>query len=381
MMQSLGMRRCLVVGALALLPLGCSEKTAGESVGSPTVQGDVVQFRSDSPQRKVFVSQPAEVESSRVLAVSGRLVWDETATTRVIAPLAGRITRLEAKPGDVVRAGQVLARMASPDFGQAQSEARAAGAAAALAQKNAARARELGEAGVTARRDVEAAEAELARANAERDRTQARLVGYGGGGDAHQSFALASPVAGVVVERNANVGQEFRPDQAGPGTPPLFVVTDPARLWVNLEAPEAAMGMVKVGTPVELHVDAAGVGSIKTVVDYVPDSLDPVTRTLRMRAAVPNASRALKAEVFVRGTFLLPGSGAPLVPASAVLLIQGRHVLFVDAGDGRYERRLVKAEDAGVERMRVVEGVKPDERVVTEGALFLQQILASVKRS
>jgi cobalt-zinc-cadmium efflux system membrane fusion protein len=111
----------------------------------------------------------------------------------------------------------------------------------------------------------------------------------------------------------------------------------------------------------------------------VPDGLDPVTRTLRARASVPNESRALKAEMFVRGTLNLPGSGVPVVPASSVLLIEGRHLLFVDAGGGRYARREVKAEDAGVERMRILEGLKPGERVVTEGALFLQQVFAAAK--
>lgn len=367
------------LAAMVALLSACARKPADESSAGPAVQGDAVQFHADSPQLKVFASQTAETETTRTIAVSGRLVWDEGVTTRIVAPLAGRITSLEAKAGDAVRAGQVLARLASPEFGQAQSDARAAEAAAAVAAKNASRSRELGEAGVASGKDVEAAQAELARAQAERDRAMARLRGYGGGERVDQVFALTSPVAGVVVERNANVGQEFRPDQTGPGTPALFVVSDPTRLWANIEMPEGAIALVKRGMEITVASEAVEGAPIVARIDYVPDGLDPVTRTLRVRASVPNPRRLLKAEMFVRGTLALPGSGVPLVPASAVLLIDGRHILFVDAGGGRFARRSVRAEDAGVERMRIHEGVKPGERVVTEGALYLQQIFAAVK--
>ena len=367
-----------LVAMVALLS-ACGQKPADEGSAGPAMQGDAVQFHADSPQLKVFASQAALAETARTIAVSGRLVWDEGATTRVVAPVAGRITSVEARAGDAVRAGQVLARLASPEFGQAQSDARAAEAAATVAAKNASRSRELGEAGVASGKEVEAAQAELARAQAERDRAVSRLRGYGGGERVDQVFALTSPVAGVVVERNANVGQEFRPDQAGAGAPPLFVVSDPTRLWAHIEIPEGAIALVKRGMALTLTSEAVEGEPIAARVDYVPDGLDALTRTLRVRAFVPNPRRQLKAEMFVRGTLALPGSGVPVVPASAVLLIDGRHILFVDAGGGRFARRAVKAEDAGVERMRILEGVMPGERVVTEGALYLQQVFAAVK--
>jgi cobalt-zinc-cadmium efflux system membrane fusion protein len=109
----------------------------------------------------------------------------------------------------------------------------------------------------------------------------------------------------------------------------------------------------------------------------VPDTLDPVTRSLRVRAAVPNPDRRFKAEMFVRGSLKLAGSGSPVIPASAVLRVEGKHVAFVETAPGRYVRRGVRAEDAGVERMRILEGVKTGEKVVVEGPLFLQQILAT----
>jgi membrane fusion protein, heavy metal efflux system len=367
-------RHLLAVAATLLA--ACGDVAAPEGPAPPVVQGEALQFREGSAQLKVLASRAAEIEGERAVMASGRLVWDETVTTRLFAPVAGRITSLEAKPGDFVRKGQVLARLSSPEFGQAQAEARRAQADLGVAEKAAARQRELGAAGVVARKDVEAAEADLARARAEHQRASARLRAYGAGEAEDQIFALASPIGAMVAERNANIGQEFRPDQAAPGTPALFVLSDPTRLWAQLELPEGAISSVFRGQEVLLAADAVPDVSVKAKIEYVPDGIDPLTRTLRVRASVPNPGRRFKAEMFVRGALRVKGSGSPVVPASAVLLVAGRHVLFVDKGQGRFERRTVRAEDAGVERMRVIEGLREGERVVTEGALFLQQALA-----
>ncbi|MEW5888903.1 MAG: efflux RND transporter periplasmic adaptor subunit [Pseudomonadota bacterium] len=369
--------RVVALCALLLSFVGCKRAEMPDSPPQPTVSGDTIQFRSDSPQLAALKSDPAQAEGEHTVAVSGRLAWDETCTTRVFAPVAGRIVSLDAAPGSRVRRGQVLARLTSPEFGQVQAEAARAQADLAQAEKNLARARYLDEAGIIAKRDLQAAEADMARARAEAARTRARLRSYGAGADVDQVFPLRSPIAGTVVERNANVGQEFRPDQAASGTPALFVLSDPGRLWALIDLPEGAASTVHVGQEIELTADALPGEMVKARIEFVADALDPVTRTFKARATVPNEQRRLKAEMFVRGQLRLPGSGAPVVPAAGVVLVGNGHYVFVDQGGGRYLRRSVDAQDAGVERMRVVKGLQPGERVVTQGALFLQQILSS----
>jgi cobalt-zinc-cadmium efflux system membrane fusion protein len=362
---------------LAALLSACGAPAGTAEAVQPAVQGETVQFPGDSPQLKALATAEAQVEQERTLVLTGRIAWDESITSRVFAPVAGRIVSLEAKPGDRVRKGQVLARLTSPEFGQALAEARRAQADVSASERALRRARELGEAGVAPRKDVEAAEADNARSQAEFERATGRLKAWNALGAQDQVFALASPVDGVVVERNANPGQEFRPDQAGPGSPPLFTVSDPARLWVQLDVPENALGIVKPGLVARVTADAVPEAQADVTIDFVPDGLDPVTRTLRVRGTLPNALRRFKAEMFVRGRSTYAGSGAPVIPASAVLLVGGRHVAFVETGPGRYSRRPVKAEDAGIERMRVLDGVRAGEKVVVEGTLFLQQILAA----
>ena len=91
-------------------------------------------------------------------------------------------------------------------------------------------------AGVVARRDLELAEAEAARAQAEAARAQARTSLYGSALAVNQQLGLRSDIAGTVVERNINPGQELRPEHNGAA---LFIVSDPTRLWVQIDAQEA----------------------------------------------------------------------------------------------------------------------------------------------
>ncbi|MEJ6890823.1 efflux RND transporter periplasmic adaptor subunit, partial [Bradyrhizobium diazoefficiens] len=130
------------------------------------------------------------------------------------------------QPGATVKAGQPLAMLTSPDFGVAQADARKAAADSAVAAKALARQRELYGAGIIAQKELEQAQADAARAAADLQRTRAALSQYGaaaaGTDGVNQRFALRSPIDGLVVERNINLGMELRPDQ--PPTAPLFLV-------------------------------------------------------------------------------------------------------------------------------------------------------------
>src|SRR5258706_3251661 len=204
----------LLLAAFALA--ACENEAKKPPVPQPRVEGQALIFAAGSPQVASLVSEKIEQRKEAVLRFNGRLVWDEDRTVRASSPFGGRVLQIAVRLGDTVRAGQTLAVIAAPELGVAQSEARKAEQDAALAQKNLARVTELHEAGVAPTKDLQAAQADAARAAAERSRTQARLKLYGAAaGAVDQRFALASPIAGVVVERNLNPGQELRSDNQG----------------------------------------------------------------------------------------------------------------------------------------------------------------------
>jgi len=370
-------RRCAALLLAGLLAACGSHERPAPPAAEAVVEGEQVRFPVGSQQvaaLRTIEIRPQQAESIRI---QGRLAWDETRCARIDVPVAGRLVRILAAPGDAVKAGQALAQIASPEIGQAQAEARRAEADYRVAAESYARVQELHQAGVSPTRELQAAEAELARARAERQRAFARSRLYGVGGDIDQVYTLRSPLAGVVVERHATPGLEVRPEQAQPDQPALFVVSDPTRLWARLDVPESLAGAVRPGQAVALRAGALPERVIAARIVHVSDFIDPATRTLKVRADVDNAERLLKAEMFVSAELSMPARAALTVPADAVYLLGEHYYAFVDQGEGRYARRRLKAEEAGFGTMRVLAGLQAGDRVVVDGALLLQQLLGS----
>jgi cobalt-zinc-cadmium efflux system membrane fusion protein len=363
---------CVLVALLLLV--GCTNKDEGPPEQRPAVQGQSIVFPNGSSAIQRLAVERVEEPMDRDLVLPGRLTWDEERTVRVFPPFAGRVTRILARIGERVAAGRPLAEMMSPEFGQAQAEARKAQADLALATQSLARQSELNAHGVTSAKDLQQAEADHARARAEADRAVGRLKAYGHEVGTDATFLLKSPVAGTIVERNLNPGQELRPDQPGA---PLFVVTDPTRLWVSLDASEADLRFLKAGMPLVImshqFPEDAFAGTLKQLADFV----DPLSRTVKLRGEVPNPDHTLKGEMFVSARLKLPKDDVPTVNAKAIYLDGVRRFVFVRTAPGTFTRRAVRIGTETDGRVPVISGLKAGDEVVVAGNLFLQQLVAS----
>ncbi|MGE5490833.1 MAG: efflux RND transporter periplasmic adaptor subunit [Actinomycetota bacterium] len=360
------MRERLLVLAVAIALAACSgEEQEKNKEASIKAEGDRIIL--SEPDKATFLKTAAvQKDTGSVLRLPGRLVWNEDRTVRVFPQLGGRVTRSLAEVGAPVKAGQPLAVLASPDFGIARAEAKRAQADLALARQSLERNKELLEAGVVAKKDWQQSQAEAARAEAEADRAAKRMALLGGDGDG--SYVLKSPLAGVVVERNLNPGQEFRPDQPAS---PLFVVTDPSSLWIQLDAGEGDLAALKPGEKFVLEAKQYPGERFEGVIRHVADFVDPTSRTVKVRGEVPNADRRLKGEMFVTALIQLPATSALHVPASAVFLMGDKRYVLVEEAPGRYRRQEVQV---GPERegfTDVYSGLKDGDKVVVEGNLHL----------
>jgi cobalt-zinc-cadmium efflux system membrane fusion protein len=366
------MKRCLII---LLLLTGCGEK-AKDAVPQPTVaEHSIVIFPPGSPQIAQITSVPIEPRREMVVRFNGRVVWNEDHTVRVFAPFGGRVMSIAVRPGDRVKAGQTLAVVAAPELGMAQAEARKADNDYALAQKSLARIAELHGAGVAAAKDLQAAQADVARTAAERERTHARLKLYGKTETVDQTLQLKSPIAGVVVERNLNPGQELRPENQGEKG--LFVVSDPTHLWFLLDVAEKDVGLVKPGTDVKIATTSMGDDRATGRIAHVADVVDPQTRSVKVRGTIDNADQRLKAEMYVVAELRVAAAGGYLVPARAVYLRGEQHYVFIDQGEGRFARRAIRTGPLSDGYQVVLEGLAATDRVVVDGSLLLERILAA----
>ena len=375
----MGLLVCLAVLA------ACGRATPASGPVPPRVAGDVVTLDQTSPQLSALAAEEVQPRTLPVHHFTGRLSWDDEATVRVYAPVAGRVRQVSVGIGDHVVAEETLAVINSPDLGQAQADARAAEGALRLARKTLDRERGLLADDAAARKDVEAAEADYTHALSDSERARARLKLYGvdGGKTVDQLLPLESPIHGIVVERSVSVGQEVRPDQMLANEPqvlqPLFVISDPMHLWVWLDVPEVDLSELQPGALLTLHARAYPDREFEGQLDIIGAALDPTTRTVKARGSVANPDGILKAEMYVVADVTVAGQPPQgvQVPTKALFLAGQESYVFLEEAPGRYRRQRVTvgAEEAG--RIAVVDGLTSGQRVITEGSLLLKQILDS----
>ena len=370
-----------LLAAASLLLAGCNRPQPTAETNDPKVDGDTVLLPTNAPQSAALTVEPVESQRPLSVRLAGRLVWDENSTARVFTPFAGIVRKVLSEVNEPVTRGQALAEIQSGDFGQARAESRKAASDFRKAERNLTRVKELFEHGAAPRKDLEAAEADYASSQAEKDRAEQRLAIYGAlAVSTNSDFLLPSPLEGVLVERNVTPGQEVRPDQMLANMPqitaPLFIVTDPSRLWILIDASEDDLTHLQPGQSFTFSTRAFPNQAFTGVVSVVSQFIDPATRTVKVRGTVDNSNHQLKAEMFV--TLNVPDSqkiATASVPQKAVFLRGDKHYVFVEEQPGHFARHEVQVGPEQQGQVAILAGLTAGQRVVTDGCVLLQQML------
>ena len=189
----------------------------------------------------------------------------------------------------------------------------------------------------------------------------------------------AAILGALVVEKNVNPGAELRSNQMLANTPqlaaPLFVITDPTKLWIQIDVPERDYTRLCVGQTFVIKSASLPGQSFAGRVDVVSDSLDPNTHTVKARGSVVNDRRLLKAETFVTVEFTLPPEAGTEISSRAVFLRGEKHCVLVEEAPGRYARREVTLGGQRGGRCIITDGIVSGQRVVVEGAILLERML------
>lgn len=341
-------------------------------------QPGIVSFKPGEPQLASIRSEPATAEAMPAAdPVNGRLTYDENVTARISSPIAGRVLALRAGVGDHVNRGAALVEIDSPELATAEAEQAKASSEEARQRLAYERAKNLHEHEVIARKEFEAAEADYRQAQAETRRTSQRMRNLQASGHENGKFMLRSPLAGLVVERTVNPGQEVRPDLQAP----LFLVTDISQLWVLVDVPEKNLSHVKVGQTVSVETDAWPNQHFSARVERIGVAVDPVTRRVQVRCTISNRDLKLKPEMFARVSFLADNERKGIRVPNTSLVTEGLYVyVFVEKAPGTFEKRKVSLALRGNDHSFVDSGLNEGEKVVIEGALLLNsEALADVK--
>ncbi len=364
----------LIAIFLALNMAKCVYKPSLISI-EPFVESETISFPGVKKPLNGIKSSSLESGASQILTIPGRLVWDENKTSKVTSPFAGRVHSVNVQLGQKVDSGEVLAIIHSSEFGQAQADAKKSEALATLARSTLTRSKELFEHGVLSKREFDQITADSSQSLAEFDRAASRVKALGGQYKTiDQKFALKTSVSGVVVERNIYPGREISSDISSGA---IFTVTDPKNLWAVLEASETDLGKFSEGSEVYLLNNTLPNEKLSAKITHISDFIDPLTRTVKVRVSVPNESMKLKAEMFVQANITLAKVDGVLVPAKAIILVGEKNYVFLETDVNQFTRREVKIGAQFADKSEIIEGVKGDEKIIVDGALYLNEILHS----
>lgn len=334
---------------------------------------------SAAGQGRIETAVVAASQVNPVVTLAGKVAYGEDRYSRISSPLQGRVLEVRAKLGDRVKAGDVLLVIDSPDITSAYSEFIKEASDMDFATRAYDLAKDLYENKAIPLKDYKQAENDLVKAKAEFRRAKERLLSLrvpAGELDkplAEQKitarFEMKSPLTGTVVERTVTPGSIVGGDQSQV----LFTVADLDNLQVVADVYERDLDLVHVGQVASVTVEAYPNAGFPGAIAAIGDVVDPNTRTIKVRAWVTNVQHKLKPEMFAR-LHIRVGDADPFltVPKEAVLEVDGKHFVYVVEADGKYLKREVNIATASGDQVRVVDGLKSGERIVTKGAVLVK---------
>ena len=178
-------------------------------------------------------------------------------------------------------------------------------------------------------------------------------------------LTLEAPFSGFVMERNAYPKQHVTPETV------LYTVADLSTVWVIADVYEYEAAAVRLNQPATLTLSSAPGRVFRGRVSYILPQVDPATRTLKVRVAFDNPGFALKPDMYGEVQLQTGGARRLVVPQSAVLNSGDRQVVFLDRGNGVFEPREVKIGVQSGDRVEVLSGLQPGERIVTSGNFLI----------
>lgn len=381
------MKRVLPI--LLALVLGACSKEALRTVAEPAAKASEtepgrVAIPADSPKLKQI--RVEAVESAIVpigeVDAPGRIEVNPNRVSHVVAPVAGRVIAVNVRLGDAVSQGQPVLTMESPDadaaissYLQAESQLGQMKSAAIKAQADLDRVRDLLEHQAVAKKEVLSAELALSQAKASVEQSEAvkhqalrRLEMFGlQPGQFGQRIVLHAPVSGKVLDLTVVPG-EFRNDT----NQALATIADLSTVWVSSDVPESAIRFITVGEPISLELSAFPGETFHARVARIADTVDPATRTIKVRAELDNASGRLRPEMFGRIRHTEPGQPTPVVPSSALVQSEKRTYVYREVSPGVFQQTPVTAGSRAGDKFAILDGLRAGDRVVVDGVMLLK---------
>jgi Cu(I)/Ag(I) efflux system membrane fusion protein len=343
----------------------CGMSLVKRSSEGKASEGDIESLKavSLSPTQRVMANVSTAPARRRAFEYAinavGVIDYAEPFQAKVSARFRGRIEKLYVNfTGEVVRKGQPLFEMYSPDLVSAEREYVLAVSAITSPQEPGAD-------------PAQKAQAE-AMVNAARERlrvhygmTLSQIESIASTGQTNSTVTFTSPIHGTVVAKEVQEGQYVDEGIL------LYQLADLSKVWAYLDIYEKDIRFIKTGQTVVITADAYPGESFSGRVAFIDPTLDSQTRTARVRVELNNTSGKLKPQMFVKSETRIPVPNALVVPASALLSTGKRDVVWIEVKPNVFEPRDVVAGLGEGREVQILRGLNEGDMVATTGGFML----------
>jgi len=352
--------------------------------GAPAPGPDPSVELTDAQLKSIKIGAAAEHAFAQERTAVGSIDFNENLAVQVFPPYQGKIIRAYAEVGDQVKKGQTLFTIESPDLIQADSNLIAAAGLLDLTTHALERARQLYELQGIAEKDLQQAISDQQTAegalNAGRDavrvfgKSEAEIDALVAHRKIDPVLVVPSPITGQITARVAQPGLLVQPGNA----PAPYIVADVVTVWMLANVSESNVQYVNVGQKVGVSTMAYPNQQYEGKITVVGASVDPNLHTLLVRSEIQNPRRELKPGMLANFVIRIgdPMSAAAVPPESVVREGDGTMTVWVTTDRHHFTQRKVKIGQQGADYDQILDGLRPGELVVTDGAVFLDNMLA-----
>lgn len=368
--------RAIIAALACALVGGCSSSSDEQNNAGPVV-ANVRLTKAQRAHIQLYTVVP--VGYRQKVQAPGTVDFDNDQATAVVSPFTGPVTQILVALGQSVTKGQPLALVQSADYATAIGAYRKAAVTAANARKLANADKDLAAHNGISAREAAQAQTDAASAEADRDAALQTLVSLGvdrgtiaralaGSPTAGAVGVIRAPVSGIVADKQITPGQLLQA-----GSTPAFTVANLSQVWVMAQIAPSDLSSIGAGDSAEIN-PGNGSGLFHGTVQNVSPSVDPNTRAVVARIVAPNPGDLLKKQMYV-DVAIESGrvNTGLLAPVSAVLRDdENLPFVYVALPDGSFARRHVTLGYRDSQNYDVTSGLQSGDRVVANGAIFLQ---------
>nr|WP_068891652.1 efflux RND transporter periplasmic adaptor subunit [Pedobacter panaciterrae] len=351
----------LAITLLCLSACNKNEKTAAAK--DPEFQ------LSEKLLQELVVDTVKEGSAISQLSLTGIVAPDENKMVRIFPLVSGITQDVHVQLGDLVKKGQTLASMRSIEVAGYTKDLISAEADVRNTKRILKSTRELYQSGLASEKDLEQAQSEYEKAEAENKRAGAVMAINKTN---KRGYEIISPIGGYVVEKNLTDNMQVRADN----NESLFTVADLSTVYVLINIYESDISKVQNGSPVKIttlsYPDKVFLGKI----DKVYSLIDPENKVMKARVKIENPGYLLKPQMFAKVSIEAPsGEDLPSIPVSAIIFDNDRNYVMVKDSQSKVHVQTITVAKRVENLAYISDGLKAGDQIITSRQVFLYESL------